>query len=101
MQMTEDEKLQLRNSPALFEFYRSLTGLQVVLVQYVQNGETLKEIEAYDETSNEVEAYCETSKDLEARAAEAAKACQALMRQFAAGCTPPATWDPATGTCGS
>ena len=95
--MTNKEKLRLRNSPALFEFYQSLTALDVVLVRYVQRGRILKE-EA-GETLEDVES-CMTPKEIEARAAEAAKACQMLIRQFGGGCTPPSTWDEATGTCG-
>ena len=94
--MTDKEILQLRNSPALFEFYRSLTALDIVLVKYVQKGRTSKA--TADETLNALEAD-KTSREIEARAVEAAEACQTLTRQFGGSCSPPSTWDPATETC--
>lgn len=94
--MTHDEKLRLRNSPALFEFYRSLTALHVVLVRYVQSDENLKEVKA----DEEVEAYSAKATELEERAADATRACQKLIRKFGGGCPPPSTWDEATETCG-
>jgi hypothetical protein len=97
-EMTECEKLQLRNSPGLFEFYRALTGLHVVLVRYVQSGKISEDVLAYDENLTE-EGTGETSEEMKARVKEATEACQALIEQFGGGCSPPATWDPATSTC--
>jgi hypothetical protein len=110
-----EEKLKLRNSRALFEFYRSLNALHVVLVRYVQGDyilktkESDKEVEVNfaegaDYSSQSIESLDnpETTTDLrdfEERAKEVTVACQILIRAFSKNCPDGGTWDEATGTC--
>ena len=93
-----DEKRRERNSRALFEFYRSLTALNVVAVGYVQADKHFKG----KETDREVEAYGAEQTDVEERAEKVTEKIQHLIRQLqnGSGCGPGETWDPATKTCG-
>ena len=93
-----DEKRELRNSPALFEFYRALTALNVVLVGYVQGDKHSRG----KETNREIEAYSIEPNGVEERAKMVTQDIQHLLSRYqnGSGCGPGETWDPATKTCG-